>query len=33
MTKRVGQAESEDNKGVREMDDQMNVGLDSDWAV
>ena len=32
MTKRVGRAES-DNKGVREMNNQMNVGLDSDRAV
>ena len=33
MTKKVGRAESEDNKGVREMNNQMNVGLDSDRAV
>ena len=33
MTKRVGRAESEGNKGVREMNNQLNVGLDSDRAV
>ena len=33
MTKRVGRAESEGNKGVREMNNQMNVDLDSDWVV
>ena len=33
MTKRVGQAESDDNNSVREMNNEMNVGLNSDRAV
>ena len=33
MTKRVGRAEPGKTKGVREMNNQMNVGLDSDRVV